>query len=376
MVPQSKKIKKHNDSQIQHINDENYVLPTDYGISQITLLTRDPFWIYAYWEINPKSLKENQTISMHVKKHGCFTVRIYDVSQIHFNGQNANHTFDVDIDVSHENEKYIQVWGDNANYCAEIGYRTASDDFLALARSNVIQTQRSSLAEQNTVTLMQTKEHNGSFLLENVKDYRKDTKNLTPEVKRYPVPEPNKKPKSPYGDQTPLSIDHIWNYYSKLTPLLQKVRPGREEKFLRRFNPEDLELNSYELGEPLISRQFKIKALRGSSDNIHIQQASSSDIHAEGSHSLGASENNSNQSRRPFFFEIGTELIVYGRTEPNASVYFDNRKIPLRSDGTFSMRLSLHEGTIPLNFMAQSHDKLDKRSIYTEATRSKTTYKP
>ena len=83
----------------------------------------------------------------------------------------------------------------------------------------------------------------------------------------------------------------------------------------------------------------------------------------------GASESFPGASEQPysgrkFFFEIGTELIVYGRTEPDAKVWWGDKKIELRPDGTFGMRLALPDGRIPLGFTAVSGDNVERINIF------------
>ena len=55
---------------------------------------------------------------------------------------------------------------------------------------------------------------------------------------------------------------------------------------------------------------------------------------------LGAAE------RQPagFWFNLNAEIVIYGATEPDASVTIGGRPIQLRPDGTFSCRFSLPEG--------------------------------
>jgi hypothetical protein len=78
--------------------------------------------------------------------------------------------------------------------------------------------------------------------------------------------------------------------------------------------------------------------------------------------------------RRDFFFELNTELIVYGRTEPDAEVWLGTRKITLNPDGTFSMRFGLPDGHVPLEFTAISADKIEKRGIFTYVDRNTKTW--
>ena len=83
----------------------------------------------------------------------------------------------------------------------------------------------------------------------------------------------------------------------------------------------------------------------------------------------GASEFVQSDKKRKFFFEIGAELIVYGRTEPDAEVRLGDKKVDLRPDGTFSIRLALPDGKISLPFTATSSDKVETRKIATEVER-------
>ena len=55
---------------------------------------------------------------------------------------------------------------------------------------------------------------------------------------------------------------------------------------------------------------------------------------------LGAPE----QRARGFWFSVNAELILYGATEPDATVTIGGRPLPLRPDGTFSCRFSLPDG--------------------------------
>ena len=84
----------------------------------------------------------------------------------------------------------------------------------------------------------------------------------------------------------------------------------------------------------------------------------------------GASEGRLN--KREFFFEVWTELVVHGRTEPDATVRLNQKEVPLNPDGTFSLRYALADGEIPLKFIAQSSDGVEQRHINTSVERERT----
>lgn len=47
---------------------------------------------------------------------------------------------------------------------------------------------------------------------------------------------------------------------------------------------------------------------------------------------------------RPFWLVVGTELIVYGATQPDATVTIEGAPVTLRADGTFTVRYALPDG--------------------------------
>lgn len=69
------------------------------------------------------------------------------------------------------------------------------------------------------------------------------------------------------------------------------------------------------------------------------------------------------QAKAPgFWFNVNAELIIYGATEPDASVSIGGRPIRLRPDGTFSYRFALPDGTFELPAIATSAAGDDSRA--------------
>jgi len=69
------------------------------------------------------------------------------------------------------------------------------------------------------------------------------------------------------------------------------------------------------------------------------------------------------QKKRSFWFELDCELIVYGATEPDATVVLQGKKMKLRPDGTFSARFALPDGKQVLDAHAHSADGKEERVI-------------
>jgi hypothetical protein len=77
--------------------------------------------------------------------------------------------------------------------------------------------------------------------------------------------------------------------------------------------------------------------------------------------------------QRGFWFNVNAELIIYGATEPDATVTIGDRKIQLRPDGSFSFRFALPDGNYSLPAAAHSADGEETRRAGLSFSR-KTTY--
>ncbi|MFA6434694.1 MAG: DUF4912 domain-containing protein [Elusimicrobiales bacterium] len=74
-------------------------------------------------------------------------------------------------------------------------------------------------------------------------------------------------------------------------------------------------------------------------------------------------------AEKKFWLVADCELILYGATEPDASVTVAGRKVTLNPDGTFSMRFALPDGNMDLPIKAVSNDGTDSRQIEIQVAR-------
>jgi hypothetical protein len=72
---------------------------------------------------------------------------------------------------------------------------------------------------------------------------------------------------------------------------------------------------------------------------------------------------------RQFWLVADAELIVYGATEPDATVTIGGRPIKLNPDGTFRFQMSFQDGLIDYPIMAVASDGVQTRSIHMKFTR-------
>ncbi|HKI69064.1 MAG TPA: hypothetical protein VKA67_05705, partial [Verrucomicrobiae bacterium] len=75
-------------------------------------------------------------------------------------------------------------------------------------------------------------------------------------------------------------------------------------------------------------------------------------------------------SEKGFWFNVNAELLIYGATEPDASVTVGGRPIRLRTDGSFSYHFALPDGQYELPIVAISSDRTDGRAAELKFSRA------
>jgi hypothetical protein len=118
-----------------------YNLPLRYYDNRLVALSRDPWWLHFYWDLNEQRIKEViSKIPSSQQQDLSWVLRVYDVTNIaDFNGRNANYHIDVGVNVD-ANNWYVNVNNPERCWCGEIGLMTKDGQFFAVARSNIIKT--------------------------------------------------------------------------------------------------------------------------------------------------------------------------------------------------------------------------------------------
>jgi hypothetical protein len=249
------------------------------------------------------------------------------------------------------------VWQDNADYCAELGMRCGENRFVSLIRSNTVHTPANASSKRDDLIWQNIKIHRESqpYIKENTKGrYQGLTEKPSGKKSRQAK-------QSSQARIYQLTAQDIRDYYMKLFGSVSAKRKGVAANI------------SWEKVRPLdfithLKQKVHLGHSLGASENQRGPAGGASE-HLS-SPSSGASEGRLN--KRKFFFEIWTELIVHGRTEPDAEVFLNQKGVKLNPDGTFSLRYALPDGEIPLKFIAQSSDGVQQRHIQTRVEREKT----
>ncbi len=343
-------------------------LPASYNTTQVTLIARDPYWIHAYWDIAPDSVRAAEARLGNGAVGAAFVLRMYDVTAVDFDGSNANHWFDVEVGAE-ARDWYVNLWCDNVAYCAEIGLRASDGRFCALARSNVVMTPRASASPRTDLIWMEVRPDRRRlpFVMADRAHLKRGQaaapqESLSPEAKKA-------------RRRIYLTEDDIRAYYARLVPLLRRLRRRKNEKRERKETSSRpgpaLRWLSSGLGE-----RAPLPGLTGyGTDSPLLVGASERGRRLGGASESVAGSLGSGRASAPgrtFFFEVRADLIVYGRTEPDAVVRLGDRRIALRPDGTFTLRYALPDGRIPFPFSAVSVDGLEERRIRTAVERERT----
>lgn len=256
-------------------------LQDSYEDNRVILFVRDPFCIFAAWDL------ENRLPARTAERHGInldrgrIVLRVYDVTGINFDGNNAHSYFEFESN-SVKGNWYIETPSDGASYIVDIGLRDEFGNFFMMARSNAVTTPRASASNR-------------------------------------------------FDEEWMIADDDFWEIYG----LSGGFKPG------------------------------------GSSENLagqmsrHLMHAVSSGGFSGGSESLVRK-----REEDDFPFELNCELIVYGRTRPDAKVTLKGREIKLNEDGTFNQRYILPDGIQVIDASARSADSLREITITPTISRS------
>ena len=114
-------------------------LPYQYDQERIVLQVRDPRWVHAYWELRGQTLDQLKNRFGDDFRRSKKVLRVYDVTNIIFNGSNANSFFDIQIN-DFANSWYIDTDGPGRFWCVDLGLMLPDGRFITIVRSNIVQT--------------------------------------------------------------------------------------------------------------------------------------------------------------------------------------------------------------------------------------------
>ena len=109
--------------------------------SRVAVMTVNPHLLHVYWQISQPDLENIHHTSHEPGAKVQPVLRFYDITYILFDGTNAHHTFDVEVDLRTLRWN-VTLWNDNKSYVVDLGYKSSDGRFYRMARSNVIHVPR------------------------------------------------------------------------------------------------------------------------------------------------------------------------------------------------------------------------------------------
>ncbi|MBD2001377.1 DUF4912 domain-containing protein [Leptolyngbya sp. FACHB-541] len=299
-------------------------LPEGYGESRIVLMPRDPQWAYAYWDI-PIGHKEE----LRQQGGSYLALRLYDVTDLDLNHQNP-HSLQQFSCEEMARDWYLPIPVSDRDYIVEIGYITNNSGWLMLARSaptRIPPVYPSDWFEDQFLTISWDEDLRDKTFL-----------TLTPPTKQ----------EEATGKSTP---------YNTLFGLAQSAESMRVAGSL--------------FGSMQQVPQQAISSYVFPSGAALWSMPTPSGIGMSGIGMSGAGFPASIPPIRPrkFWLVADAELIVYGATEPDATVTIDGQPIQLNPDGTFRFQMSFQDGIINYPIIAVAVDGEQSRSIHMEFKR-------
>jgi uncharacterized protein len=314
-------------------------LPAAYGTKRLFLTARDPHWLYANWDLTPVQQKRYNALS--ADEH--LVLRIFmdsatgrPIAEIHVHPE-SRHWF-----------AHVEQAG--ARYVAELGYYRKLRGELSwtnVASSAATLTPPDSVSADTTMDFATIPvEVPFDRLVALVKEAARENRPLAQaleELRRgghrgLPASMASKEwtPAQELALAEVISMDQVrrvWIGSLEITELLR-----------RRIEREISSMGVAEFGLPT--------SPAGAVTSV--------------SSPFGGAQ----PAAKGFWFNINAELIIYGATEPDASVTIGGRKIKLRPDGSFSYRFALPDGRYEMPVVAVSADETDGRAADLKFTRT------
>ncbi|OAB62148.1 Rho termination protein [Leptolyngbya valderiana BDU 20041] len=300
-------------------------LPDGYGESRIVLMPRDPQWAYCYWDVSNEHKEE-------LRHQGGqqLALRIYDSTDIDLNSQRPHSIQEYPCDEL-AREWYLPIPVSDRDYIVDIGYRCADGRWLVLARSlpvHVPPVYPSDWIEDVFITVNWNEELQGKTFVE-----------LVP---------PSKKVASAPAGENPI--------YDEIFGMAKSVEAQRVAGSLfgsMQQVPEQA-ISSYVF--PSGVGMWAVPTASGMVSGLTMSGVGMSGV--------GFSASMPPMRPRKFWLIADAELIVYGATEPDATVTIGGRPIKLNPDGTFRFQMSFQDGLIDYPIMAVAADGEQTRSIH------------
>ena len=312
-------------------------LPMGYDEDRAVLLVRDPYWVYAYWDLSYATTQA-------ARERGDYRLLLRVQELGGFDRTEPSAFYDVAVPKV-ARSWYLRLPADGRRYRVEVALQHRDGTYSKVAQTNIVDVPRgepSDVVADRFVTLPGDEDEILDRPRSTLPPVAEWEAVVTPLTSAGPAPTPPF-PARPLGARRPTFGPRLAGPWSGEMPWGQMPWAMRPE--------------AQAPGGPL---------------PLGVAGSSGVGSQSVGSWSLGASENRPGARKKDFWLIADAELIVYGATEPDARVTLRGERVDLRPDGTFSFRFYLPDGMHPLPIRAINADGDDERRITITVERNTT----
>ena len=341
-------------------------LPESYGTGSIMLTARDPHWLYTHWDLTDDQQRRFNAFS----RDGHLIVRIYieaaqgkPVAQVHVHPE-SRHWF-------------LHVEQANTRYVAELGYYSAADKWTVVATSAATLTPPDAVSTDTTadfgtipfevpmeklLSLVKEAVHESAPLAQALQELREEGHMELPQIE---VAAAAAESKPQIRAEKPAETPRARWRPSEWTPAQERALA----EVVSMDHVRRVWMGSLEITE-LIRRQFINELASMAAAELTMPAPGAPTSPAGAISGISSPSSQPGRLEKGFWFNVNAELIVYGATEPDATVSIGGRKIKLRPDGSFSYRFALPDGDYEMPVVAISADQTDGRAAELKFSRN------
>jgi hypothetical protein len=147
--------------------------PCAYDINRVVILPVDPTFAFLYWEVREDTLN---SMFQQFGYDSKLTVRIYDVTNVEFNGLNANEWWDVEV-YNRIGTWYLKHFKGDRNLVVDIGVLSSDGNYHVIHRSKTIYFPRDAMVAPGKTFWMLVDEF-GNKVISEIEDFTEEDMRL------------------------------------------------------------------------------------------------------------------------------------------------------------------------------------------------------
>jgi len=263
---------------------EELALPSAYGTGKLLLAAREPHWLYAWWDLTAQQQRDFNVCSA----EGHLTVRVHAP---------AIQQQPVSESPVHPESRhwFIHVERAGTEYVAELGYYAPKHEWVPITTSTPAKTPPAAVSTDQTLIFAT-------------------------------IPAQERPTEAP----------------ARATQAMPVAAPPGEAAHERAL----IEMAGWRAEQPGETSSAALAELARGQAEAEVSSAQVSSLAPLQGEAGGVSSpmGEAEQPSLGFWFSVNADLVIYGATEPDATVTIGGQPVSLRSDGTFNCRFALPDG--------------------------------